>query len=107
MSFSDLVALCPTSLQEMGTLDSAFICVEMRFYSLSHACAQKENATLLFSALVKGRALDGIRVNFLWAVNNKCILQMETVDSMCLAEPTEKSASVVCSRGDFLHPSVY
>lgn len=68
---------------------------------------RKKMPLLLFSALVKGRALDGIRVNFLWAVNNKCILQMETVDSMCLAEPTEKSASVVCSRGDFLRPSVY
>lgn len=68
---------------------------------------RKKMPLLLFSALVKGRALDGIRVNFLWAINNKCILQMETVDSMCLAEPTEKSASVVCSRGDLLHPSVY
>lgn len=47
VSFSDFVALCPTSLQETGTLGSAFICVEMRFHSLSHACAQKENVTFI------------------------------------------------------------
>lgn len=68
---------------------------------------RKKMSLLLFSASVKGRALDGSRVNFLRAINNKCTIQMETIDSMCLAEPTEKSANVVCCRGDFLRPSVY